>query len=302
MMPDLTVVVPVYNRAGLIERCLDSIASQHVRPLSIIVVDNNSTDNTKEVVNAWIQRQSKDWGLVVKLLDEPRQGAAMARQTGLEWVESEWVSFFDSDDVMIPGILDKALELGQGHDLVYWKRQIIGPDGKPHYLPFRKKAGMRAQFFNTILSTQSYIIKTAFILDADGWDVRTRVWDDWELGIRLLLRHPDAISLPKCGVMVYPQQESITGTDFGSKCGEWEQVLDLVESQVNNNRNLREMVDYRRVILAAHYKREGNVVMARDLLEQTLRNTSCSPARKTLLKIIYRYTAAGGRAAYKLWR
>lgn len=302
MMPDLTVVVPVYNRAGLIERSLDSIASQHVRPLSIIVVDNNSTDNTKEVVNAWIQRKSKDWGLVVKLLDEPRQGAAMARQTGLEWVESEWVAFFDSDDVMMSGTLDKALELGQGHDLVYWKRQVMNANGKSGNLPFRKKAGMRAQFFNSILSTQSCIVKTAFILEAGGWNVTTRVWDDWELGIRLLLKKADTVSLPICGVMVYPQQESITGTDFGSKCGHWEHVLDLVETQVTDNRNLREMVDYRRVILAAHYKSEGNADMARNLLEHTLKRSTCSPARKILLKLIYFYTASGGRAAYKLWR
>ena len=49
----ITVVVPVYNREHLVTRTLDSIAAQDVRPLSLIMVDNNSTDHSLDVVRMW---------------------------------------------------------------------------------------------------------------------------------------------------------------------------------------------------------------------------------------------------------
>ncbi|MDE6511022.1 MAG: glycosyltransferase family 2 protein, partial [Muribaculaceae bacterium] len=98
----MTVVVPVFNRALLIRRCLDSIYGQTYRPLSVIVVDNASTDSTFSEVEAWIEAHVEE-GFSIRLLSEERQGAAYARQKGLEHTLTDKVMFFDSDDVMRPG-------------------------------------------------------------------------------------------------------------------------------------------------------------------------------------------------------
>lgn len=297
----ISVVVPVLNRAGLIERCLDSIAAQDVRPLRLIVVDNGSTDGTVEVVRRWMLAHEPDRELTVTLLEERRPGAARARQTGLDIVDTEWVYFFDSDDVLNPGILSAALAVGEGYDLVRWRLDVHQLDGSVSHMPLRGDL-VRAHVFNAVLSTQSYMIRTGFLRECGGWDPAVMVWNDWELGIRIVRHAPRARALDRAGVTVYRQAESITGVDFTSKAGRWEEVMDGIYRTVGDDRRLREMVDYRRVILAAHYRREGSDELARALLDKTLHHTTCSAWRKQLLRLIYRYTAAGGRAAYLLWR
>ena len=93
MKPQISVIVPVYNREHLVERCLDSIIGQDVKPYELIVVDNNSTDGSRTVIKSWMQRHA-DAGLKFLLLDEKKPGACTARQKGLENAVGEWVSFF----------------------------------------------------------------------------------------------------------------------------------------------------------------------------------------------------------------
>ena len=70
----MTVVVPVYNRAHLIRRCLDSIYAQTYRPLSVVVVDNASADATAREVTDWIATHH-DMDFSIRLLSEMRRGA-----------------------------------------------------------------------------------------------------------------------------------------------------------------------------------------------------------------------------------
>ncbi len=71
----MTVVVPVYNRAHLIRRCLDSIYAQQYRPLCVIVVDNASSDSTYSEVEDWMHGHI-GCGFKLRLLREERRGAA----------------------------------------------------------------------------------------------------------------------------------------------------------------------------------------------------------------------------------
>ena len=64
----ITVVVPVYNREHLVTRALDSIAAQDLRPLSLIVVDNNSTDHSLETVRRWAENHAADPELDLSLI------------------------------------------------------------------------------------------------------------------------------------------------------------------------------------------------------------------------------------------
>lgn len=297
----ITVVIPVYNRGHLVERTLDSIAAQDVRPLSLIAVDNNSTDHSLETLQRWAANHSGDPGLDIRILSEPRPGAARARQTGLEHVDTEWVQFFDSDDVMAPGILSDALRHSLNADMICWKREQISLSGRHSYNPYRPKDILRCHLYNGMLFTEAYMARTDFIKSVGGWNSDIRVWDDWELGLRLLLASPRYVALDRSGTTVYSQEESITGTSFSAKEGQWERVIDLMESYAPQHSDIRVMLDYRRVNLAALYTREGNRTSGRRLLKQALDKSSCSVMAKLWLRILYAYTATGGRGAYLLW-
>lgn len=89
----ISVVIPVYNEASHLTACLQAIARQTVRPYEVIVVDNNSTDGTVSVAEAF------DF---VKLLREPRQGVIHARTRGFDAANGNIIARIDADTVLPP--------------------------------------------------------------------------------------------------------------------------------------------------------------------------------------------------------
>jgi glycosyltransferase involved in cell wall biosynthesis len=89
----LSIVIPAYNEERYIVKCLDAIAAQTVMPDDVIVVDNNSTDRTAEIAKKYP---------FVKLLNEPRQGIAYARNLGFDAAGSEIIGRIDADTVLPP--------------------------------------------------------------------------------------------------------------------------------------------------------------------------------------------------------
>ena len=81
MKPTISIIIPVYNRASLVIRTLDSIAAQTLQPDRIIVVDNNSSDGSYDAVKRWMDAYSGTARCT--LLTERKPGAAAARNKGL---------------------------------------------------------------------------------------------------------------------------------------------------------------------------------------------------------------------------
>lgn len=94
--PKLSVVVCTYNRAGLLEGCLKSLAEQSadISGYEVIVVDNNSTDKTQEVANSFIKKYPN-----FRYVKEPEQGLSHARNRGVKEARGEIVAFIDDDAI-----------------------------------------------------------------------------------------------------------------------------------------------------------------------------------------------------------
>lgn len=308
----ITVVVPVYNREKFIARTLDSIAAQTRLPGRVIIVDNASTDSSHAVAKEWAAaHNSPDFR--VDVLQETTPGAWAARNKGLEAVDSEWVSFFDSDDLMAPDFIEEVAANTDDADIVYWKMAYrSGQDVNVER--FSRFNPVRRHLINSLLGTLRFMVRTDFIRQAGGWpDVR--VWDDWLLGLKLLGRNPRMKPIDKVLSEAIVHSDSITGLDYSHKAGQWEKTLDRAASLVTEDSGqstplrwkghsasrMLGMIDYRRVILAALYTKEGRPDLGKTLLEKTLRESHVASWRKLLLRFIYIYTARGGRAAYLLW-
>ncbi len=97
----ISIVVPVYNEAELIDDCLRAIDSQIHKPYEVIVVDNNSTDSTAQIVAKYPS---------VKLIKEPRQGLVHARNSGFDYARGDIIGRIDADTI-IPSNWTKNLEL-----------------------------------------------------------------------------------------------------------------------------------------------------------------------------------------------
>lgn len=304
-----SIVVPVKNREKLIIRCLDSVYNQSYRPIRLIVVDNGSTDGTYAAMESWKDKhESEDFS--VTIVTENRPGASAARNRGLLEVNTDYMLFFDSDDVMLPELavtVMEAFDRDKKLDLVYWRTATINE--KEEVIPrrFARFDLIRRHIYNAVLPTQAYALRTSFIKRIGAWNSSLPCWNDWELGLRILLNEPNMKGIYRVLVHIYPQKDSITGTDFHSKAGQWEKSIEAMEKDATlapeplRNRIL-EMLIYRRIILGAHYAREGEKELGEKSVESTLKNANLPEWRKKLLRLIYRYTAQGGRGAYLIWK
>ena len=310
MKDPLSVIIPVYNRESLVIRTLDSVYAQSWRPIELIVVDNNSTDNSRSVVEDWA-RQHADQNFKINILEEKTPGACAARQTGFEAATSDVVAFFDSDDTMHPDLAKTAMQdflRDPDLDIVCWRVSYGAdtPGGQRPYKRFSQRNPLRRHLLNGMLSTQAYAVKADYFRRHGGWDPTLPIWNDWELGLRLLLGNPHISFHPETRATVYPQVQSITGQNHVSRIKQFEAALNKMR-QVSLNQpeplrsRLMSLLLYRSVNLAALYKREGNPEAAAELLRHSLETTDEPAWRKVLLRLIYAYTSLGGRCAYLLW-
>lgn len=303
----ITVIVPVWNREGLLRRALDSIVFQSLKPLEIIVVDNNSSDSTFEVAQDWI-KEHKEEGIILKLLKEERPGACHARQKGLENAEGDFVIFFDSDDKMRPTMIESAVATLSGNpdsDIVCWKCTIHQLDGSERIPTFMADKPLEAHLIHALLRPQGYMVRRDFIEKAGGWKKPVVVWNDYELGLRLLLSNPKIVAIDNVLADIYAQEESITGLNFSSKAGLWEKTLQEMEKELEKSdhtdkQRLIRIITYRKAILASHYYREGNKKLAEELMKKAVENSGFF--EKAILRFSYIFTRSGLRGAWRLVR
>lgn len=295
----VSIVVPVYNRAATIIRCLDSIAMQRgVDAFSVIVVDNNSTDGSQDEIKKWHERHKE---IDLHLTDEQQQGAAAARNKGLSMAMTPYVMFFDSDDEMKQGHLERLVNGIKAHpeaDILGWNMLYELPSGKNYLTKFITERPIYNHLTKVILATENYAVKTDFIRKAGGWDSRLRGWDDYELGLRMLLSEPVLVKLDNDDdePLVCPRftEDSITGRLFSTDPEKWEKALDLIEDELKAKcRDALCWVGFRRAVLAGMYKREGADAEAKRLLT----TAPCKRFGRVKAMICYQITRFAGKGA-----
>ncbi|TPD69809.1 glycosyltransferase family 2 protein [Flavobacterium microcysteis] len=107
MKPQVSILIPVYNREHLIIETLESIRSQSFLNWECILVDDHSTDNSVGVISEFISQDSR-----FKLYQRPSEklkGANACRNYGFEMSQGEFVNWFDSDDIMHPEFISKKV-------------------------------------------------------------------------------------------------------------------------------------------------------------------------------------------------
>ena len=108
-----SIVIPTYNRAELLKRCLDSVEAQTYQNWEAIVVDNYSEDNTEEIVSSFQDPR-------IKYVKNHNYGViAVSRNKALDLAKGDWVAFLDSDDCWLPNKLEYVLPFLEDYDLVY---------------------------------------------------------------------------------------------------------------------------------------------------------------------------------------
>lgn len=110
-MAKVSVIVPAYNVEDYIQNCLQSLISQTLTDIEIIIIDDGSTDKTKEIISEFAQND-----LRINLITQQNQGVSAARNAGMRIATGEYIGFVDSDDWIDPDFYEKLYEAAKRHD------------------------------------------------------------------------------------------------------------------------------------------------------------------------------------------
>jgi glycosyltransferase involved in cell wall biosynthesis len=233
--PLLSVVIPTYNRQPILEKCLTALEQQTtIAPYEIVVVDDGSTDGTV----AWLQNANLPY---VRLLQQQHQGAAAARNLGVQSAQGKIIIFIDSDLVVTEVFLQSHLDAlqqaqKQGNDRLFTYGSVINTCNfdSPTSEPFKITDYSRAYF-----ATGNVAIDRKWLEQAGLFDTSFQLygWEDLELGVRLkqlglqLVKCPQAVGYhwhPPFSLAQIPQlidqemQRGRMGVLFYQKHPTWE--------------------------------------------------------------------------------
>lgn len=292
--PDLTVVVPVYNRADEIRNVIDDIAAQSVRPGRIVIVDDGSTDSTRCVVEAARTRLAGILDIVV--ITGPHRGVCAARNAGLNVVTTEWTMFFDSDDRMDSRHIEVATSaITDAVDIVGWDTLRVSLDGHLRTLRFETDDIEWHNIMHGTLSTQRYMARTELFRRAGGWNEGISIWVDIELGARMLRSRRRAVAKAETDsptVTIIAGDSSITGSSWSARANRYVVALDALRKALSPMN--ADWVDLKQAILAADISRE-KLDAGRDMV-----NAINKPSRA--VRFAYSYRRHGGRGIARLLR
>lgn len=183
-----SIVIPTYNRADFISKAILSALAQTYLNYEIIVVDDGSSDNTEEVV-----RGIKSAKLTyIKKKNEER---AVARNTGARLAKGEYITFFDSDDLLYPHHLQTAydfIQQKQAPEFFHLGYDIKTPEGNLIGKVDNLKGNLNEQIIDgNILSCNGVFVRKNIIQKHPfNEDRALSASEDWELWLRLASRYP----------------------------------------------------------------------------------------------------------------
>ncbi|WP_412535853.1 glycosyltransferase family A protein [Marinobacter sp. MIT932201] len=205
----MTVIIPAYNASDYISETIQSIVNQTYANLEIIVVDDGSTDDTKEIVTSF---RSK-----VKYIYQENSGScASPRNTGLRHARGEYVTFFDADDVMMKDkIQSQVADLNKNSNAVisisnYWnfteterfndhfsscsilQKKIIGHDNETFQL--NSKECRRILLEENFAIASSPLFRTSVVKAIGGFDEALKACEDFHLIYRVAMQAPIIIN------------------------------------------------------------------------------------------------------------
>jgi glycosyltransferase involved in cell wall biosynthesis len=186
-METVSVIIPVYNRADQIGRCLESVLGQTYRHIEIIVVDDGSTDNLVEMVKpVWHQ---------IKLIHHQKNlGPGAARNTGIRVARGDWIAFLEVDDLWDLRKIEIQMEylVKSGHDWVHTKALVLSNEEQKRFYSdwfTESRSGMigRALLRRNFICTSSVVIRRSILEEAGGFleDQALVHFEDYELWLRI---------------------------------------------------------------------------------------------------------------------
>jgi glycosyltransferase involved in cell wall biosynthesis len=258
--PKVTVLMPVFNREGMVDEAIRSVVEQDFADFELLVVDDGSTDRTPEVLAAWAARDPR----VVVVTSPTNQGVGAALNLGLAHARGKYVARHDSDDLMLPRLAEQAAVLDARPEVVLvscafditdlaGKHLGVWRNDEPHEV-----TAFLLNFANVIGGAQ-VMFRLAEVLEEGGYPLRSTACEDYDLWVRLL-RRGRIETLPLVG-MTNRRHAGQTWPKWGfaAKRAQWTAIM-----RSSLERYLQRAVsDDELAALITVWRRDGRLGMAR---------------------------------------
>jgi glycosyltransferase involved in cell wall biosynthesis len=209
-----SIIIPTYNRLPILQKCLQAIETQDfTQPYEVVVIDDGSTDGTLE----FLHTHEADFPHV-QLFQQDHQGAAIARNTGIDLAKGNIIVFIDSDLVVTPTFLSAHAQALTANDCAFTYGLVINTNNFDN--PSSEKVKIQ-DISTAFFATGNVAISKHWLIKAGKFDTSFRQygWEDLELGIRLgqlglkLIKCPKAVGYHWHPAFAIEQLPSLINTE-----------------------------------------------------------------------------------------
>jgi glycosyltransferase involved in cell wall biosynthesis len=260
-MPQVSVIIPVYNRYTLLERAVSSVLGQSYRDFELIIVDDGSDVSLCETAIAECDPRIR----IVRL--DQNCGVSAARNAGVKVSDGHWIAFLDSDDLWHRHKLQKQLRwLNLNREMAIMQTREIWIRNGVRVNPPRSHEKIQGDLFKQSLDrcmiTPSSVILTRALLDSSGgFNESFRACEDYDLWLRISCRHKagllDEYLLTRFG----GHNDQLSGTAEYLDRYRVRSILQLLETAVLDTAQYQQAVAAlvkKAQILANGYYKRGN--------------------------------------------
>ena len=197
--PKISIIIPSYNCAQYIIEAVESIFEQEYSSFEVIVVDDGSTDTTREVLEPYQER--------IRYVNQDNAGAAAARNEGIRLARGECIGFLDADDFFLPGKLTEQMAIFEHHPsagAVFSGKRIVNRSGSclSETEPWKWCDDFSLE--TVLLSLPAYlgslVVRRSWVESLHGFDPELRQTEDLDFFWRLALAGCRFVWLPKVTV------------------------------------------------------------------------------------------------------
>ncbi len=278
--PLVSVVIPSYNRAGLIGKTIDSVLNQDYPNIEIIVVDDCSSDDTESVIAGYGDR------VIFRRHDE-NKGAPAARNTGLEISRGKYIAFLDSDDTWtynkISAQMDVMISSDSGTALVYCGMVKIDGNGNVvgEKIPkYRGRIYLKLLKDNVIGSTSVPLILKDAVMEVGGFDESLPSRQDLDLWLRLAKRW--TVDYDPGKFVNYYVHENRISSDIEGKIKGNLMILDKYYDDIKKHPSI---LSSQYEVIGWLYKKNGQIKEARKYFIRSLKSFPNIKSLYHLLKL-----------------
>ncbi|HEY40915.1 MAG TPA: glycosyltransferase [Dehalococcoidia bacterium] len=187
-MPKVSVVITTYNYRRFLAEAIQSVLEQTFTDFELIIVDDGSTDNTREAVDNFKDQR-------IKYIYQEHRGGNVARNVGLSISTGKYIAFLDADDIWLPEKLEMQVSLlDSSPDVALVCSDFYRFDDQSGTILNRAWENRQVdpkRALNLLLSesafavTSTVLIRTDVITEVGGWDESLNIGQDWELFVRI---------------------------------------------------------------------------------------------------------------------